>query len=496
MGLLKTKRDGKLVAYRLDKAAIILGSGENCNIRVADAGLVARHCQILKMENGFVLRDMSGDIGTFVNGKKIKEHLLSDRDLIQVGKERFTFSISAGENTARVAVSVAPGTSSVPKSGGTARVAAVAPAAPARTGNTGRIAPAAPKTDRTEAAGRATGRMPAPAASESSSRSTGRVNKATQRTATVQKSTGRVEGSTRKITARTAAAMGYQTQRSTFALPSTRKGKIIAFGGVFLILAIGGIFYGINASKVKPEEVKAVMRKEWADVQKLKPGQEIEMDNLIERILAEHEPVRRYVNEDYTKYEKEHTKVHQIASEQKKAAKDVKPFLDKYSAIKAKPADLKAQAQTLYDECKSQNDNYGGTVFGPQLQDILKELQGILADTGPTWEQGMVGVQSEVRAAAKKGDFVGASKTINEYGEKFKEKEVLELFKKLTEQRDFLKRESVAFVNRETVKAQKDLATEGTKKDEVKKRLEAFKPGLEGFKEALEKLDAAIAGIK
>jgi predicted component of type VI protein secretion system len=105
MAVLKVKRDGKLAAYRLDKAAVILGSGDTCNIRVADMGLVARHCQILKMENGFVLRDMSGDVGTYVNGKKVKEHLLSDRDLIQAGKERFTFSISEGENTARMAVS-------------------------------------------------------------------------------------------------------------------------------------------------------------------------------------------------------------------------------------------------------------------------------------------------------------------------------------------------------------------------------------------------------
>jgi pSer/pThr/pTyr-binding forkhead associated (FHA) protein len=492
MGLLKTKRDGKLVAYRLDKAAVIVGSGENCNIRVADAGLVARHCQILKMENGFVLRDMSGDAGTFVNGRKVKEHLLSDRDLIQVGKERFTFSISEGENTARVAVSVAPVPQAPAKSGATARVAAAAPAVPARSGATARIAAPAPKTDRTEAAGRNTSRVAAPAAAEGSGRSTGRVNKATQRTATVQKSTG----STRKITARTAAAMGYQTQRSTFALPSTRKGKLIAFGGVFLILAIGGVFYGINANKVHPEEVKLLMAKEMDEVRKLKPSQVIEIDAAIEKVLAEHEPVRRYVNELYTKIEKEHTRIHSEASELKKAAKDVKPFLDKYEAMKAKPAELKAQAQALYDEGKSHADNYGNTVYGPQLQDILKELQVVLADRGPSWEQGMVGLQSEVRNLAKKGDFVGATKAIADYGEKFKEKEVLELFKKLTELRDFLKRESLAFVNRESVKAQKDLATEGAKKDEIKKRLEAFKPGLEGYKDALEKLDAAIAGVK
>ncbi|MBV8879854.1 MAG: FHA domain-containing protein [Planctomycetaceae bacterium] len=493
MGVLKAKRDGKTVAYRLDKAAVIVGSGENCNIRVADAGLVARHCQILKMENGFVLRDMSGEVGTFVNGKKVKEHLLSDRDLIQLGKERFTFSISEGENTARVAVSVAPGTASVPKSGNTSRVAA---AAPARSGNTGRIAAPAPKTERAEAPGRNTGRIAAPAAAEGGSRPTQRVNKAaTQRTATVQKSTGRIEGGTKKITARSAAAMGYQTERKMLNLPTTRKGKMIAIGGVLFIALLGATLWFFKSQQVNPDAIKQTMAAELAELRKLKPDQVIEIDNGYEKILAEHEPVKKYVMQMYSNIDKEHVKVHQIASDLKKAAKDVKPFLDRYAALKAK-GEHKAQAQTLYDECKSQLDNYGNTVFGDQMREIQKELQGILADTGPSWEQGMVGLQSEVRSEAKKGNFVAATKAIDAYGEKFKEKEVLELFKKLGEQRDFLKRESQAFVKREAEKAQKDLAAEGAKKDEIKKRLEGFKPGLEGYKEALEKLDAAIAGIK
>ncbi len=492
MGLLKAKRDGKLVAYRLDKAAVIVGSGDNCNIRVADMGLVARHCQILKMENGFVLRDMSGDAGTFVNGKKVKEHLLTDRDLIQMGKERFTFSDSAGENTARVAVSVAPGTASVPKAG-TQRVAAAPPAAPARSGNTGRIAAPAPKTERAETAGRNTGRMPAPAAAaEGGSRSTQRVNKAsTQRTATVQKSTG----ATKKITARSASAMGYQTERKTFALPSTRKGKLIALGGVAFILALGGTLWMIKSHQIDPEAVKQEMAKELADLRKFKPDQVIEIDAGFERILAEHEPVKKYVMQMYSNIDKEHTKVHQIASDLKKAMKDVKPFLDKYAAIKGKP-ELKPQAQTLYDECKSLSDSYGNTTIGAQLGDILKDLKVILEDSGPSWQNEIIGLQRDVQVAVKKGDFAGAAKAANDFGTKFDEKQKLELFNKLQDERAMIERQSEAFVKRETEKAQKDLAAEGAKKDEIKKRLEGFKPGLEGYKKALEKLEAAIAGIK
>src|SRR6185295_13269630 len=117
-------------------------------------------------------------------------------------------------------------------------------------------------------------------------------------------------------------------------------------------------------------------------------------------------------------------------------------------------------------------------------------------NTDPTWEQNIVPLQGEVRAAAKKSDFAGALKLITDFGEKFKEKDTLELIKKLNEQRDFLKRESVAYVNREITQAKKDLAAEGAKKDEIKKKLEGQKAGLEGYKEALEKLEAFIATIK
>ena len=86
MGILKGKRDGQPVAFRLDREAIVLGSAHDCQIRIPDAA--PRHCQIIRMANGFVLRDLSGATGTFVNGKKVKEHLLGDRDVIQLGSER------------------------------------------------------------------------------------------------------------------------------------------------------------------------------------------------------------------------------------------------------------------------------------------------------------------------------------------------------------------------------------------------------------------------
>src|SRR6185503_12519542 len=177
------------------------------------------------------------------------------------------------------------------------RVAAAPPPAPARSGNTGRLA-AQP-----------------PAAVEAPGRGTQRVNKGTQK---LQKTTGRVEqaGGTKKITARSAAAMGYQTSRATFALPSTKKGKLIAIGAVLFIGLLGGVMYMIKAGQVNPEEVKRRMADQMAEIKKkYKPDQIIEIDTAIESVLNEHEPVKKYVLELYSKIDKEHTRIHQEAKD-------------------------------------------------------------------------------------------------------------------------------------------------------------------------------------
>src|SRR5262249_31309942 len=129
----------------------------------------------------------------------------------------------------------------------------------------------------------------------------------------------------------------------------------------------------------------------------------------------------------------------------------------------------KAKVRELYDECKSLNDSYGGTTLGVKLTAIQTELKTFMeSNTEPTWEQNIVALQREVQSMAKKGEIAQAAAKLNEFGEKFKEKDVLELFNKLKEQREFLKRESMAHVNREITKATKELAAEGAKKDEIK----------------------------
>ena len=247
---------------------------------------------------------------------------------------------------------------------------------------------------------------------------------------------------------------------------------------------------------VLKEMTEEKMTKQLTELRKLMPDQLIEIDAGLEAILKEHEPMQKVVVKLYGMIDREHLKVHQMVAEQRRAMKEVNPFVAKYTQIKAKPELYKEAAHQLYDECKALIDSYGATTFGDKLREILTELRKLLEEnTEPTWEQNIIRLMVEVRTAAKKGEFAAAAKQIDDFGAKFNEKENLELFKKLAENRDFLKRESLAFVNREVIKGRKGVQEGTLQKEDFKKTLEGFKKGLEGYKGALEKLEAAIASI-
>jgi hypothetical protein len=248
---------------------------------------------------------------------------------------------------------------------------------------------------------------------------------------------------------------------------------------------------------VVKEMTEEKMTKQFMELRKLRPDQVIEIDAGLEAILQEHEPMKKDVVKLYGILEREHVKVHQRMTEHRMAMKQVNPFVAKHTQIKAKPDEYKNQAQQLYDECRALLDSYGATAFGEKLREIQAELRSVLeGNEPPTWEQTYVPLLAEVRTAAKKGEFAVAGKQVDDFGAKFNEKDNPELSRKLTEVRDYLKRESLAFVHREVTRGQKGVAEGTLAKEDFKKRLEGFTKGLEGYTDALGKLEAAIASIR
>jgi pSer/pThr/pTyr-binding forkhead associated (FHA) protein len=454
MGVLKTKRGGQLVTIPLSSPAVTVGSGAKCLIVVGDGA--PQHCQILKTDRGFLVRDLSGETGTFVNGKRIKEHSFSEGDILQVGSEKFTYGANPSGNT-------------------TGRIRAAVPVpAPvvARSGNTGRIVvagnPNGAKTERTAIR---------PAAVAVSSKTTGRIEKVV--------GTGRV---TRRVTSRRIPA-----KAPMFQMPTTRKGRMIALGVVLGILALGGSMLLILSGRDNPEEIKANLVK---DIQALNaiPQEEIgrKADRIREILLDE--KYKKYGAELRLQLAKEAPKVYELERIYKEADKEVKPYLAKYNLAKGNAESYDKAARDLYDEVKSLIGKYDTTPHGDELKRIRDELTKVLESKGKDkWQEKIVQLQAEVLKAENKGDFIAAAKIVDEFGTRYKQKDDSALYDKLKNIRESWPKKSDVYVGR-LQKSSEQLIGEG-KKAEALRTLEVAREGLKGLS-GEKKLDQVIRAFK
>lgn len=93
-------RSGKLKGTELilDKflregspAAIIGSNVLKSDIALPDPGVAPQHAQLKGFGTHFTIRDMSVGAGTFVNGRKVERHRLSDRETIRVGSTELVY---------------------------------------------------------------------------------------------------------------------------------------------------------------------------------------------------------------------------------------------------------------------------------------------------------------------------------------------------------------------------------------------------------------------
>lgn len=76
----------------LDKDQMVIGRDPSCQIHLDNLGISRTHCQVLKKGDSFIVQDLKSSNGTFVNGQKVGEHYLNDKDVISFGKFELRFS--------------------------------------------------------------------------------------------------------------------------------------------------------------------------------------------------------------------------------------------------------------------------------------------------------------------------------------------------------------------------------------------------------------------
>ena len=74
---------------------LILGRGEDCDIRLADARISRHHCQIEIAGGRAMLQDLGSTWGTLVNGQKVGTHALQPNDVITLSETQLRFEVAA-----------------------------------------------------------------------------------------------------------------------------------------------------------------------------------------------------------------------------------------------------------------------------------------------------------------------------------------------------------------------------------------------------------------
>ena len=84
--------------FQLSEQEVTLGRQTGVDLWLTDDGISRRHARIFWEEGGHVLEDLGSANGTFVAGRKIERHRLSDGDVMQFGPSVvFRYAVTDGE---------------------------------------------------------------------------------------------------------------------------------------------------------------------------------------------------------------------------------------------------------------------------------------------------------------------------------------------------------------------------------------------------------------
>jgi pSer/pThr/pTyr-binding forkhead associated (FHA) protein len=74
---------------------MVIGRSRECDIFLEDLTVSRHHAVIKELSNHqYEIVDNHSATGTFVNGRPVKQHILQEGDVIQIGNNRFTFRLS------------------------------------------------------------------------------------------------------------------------------------------------------------------------------------------------------------------------------------------------------------------------------------------------------------------------------------------------------------------------------------------------------------------
>ena len=90
------------------KDLILVGRGEDCELRLDHKSVSKRHCVLVKTDGLVLLRDLGSTNGTRVNGPRVRRGTLLPNDVLSVANFRFTLKFGDGPSGLSATESLGP----------------------------------------------------------------------------------------------------------------------------------------------------------------------------------------------------------------------------------------------------------------------------------------------------------------------------------------------------------------------------------------------------
>lgn len=98
--MILTCKGNTLKRVNLDKSRLLIGRNELCDIHIVHEWISRQHAIIVRNGKSTVIVDLNSRNGIFVNGKRVKSHVLINSDIVSLGDHRLKFvDPSATERT-------------------------------------------------------------------------------------------------------------------------------------------------------------------------------------------------------------------------------------------------------------------------------------------------------------------------------------------------------------------------------------------------------------
>lgn len=99
--------------FKITGARVLFGRSSSCDIVITDPSVSRNHAELLKVQDGYIIRDLGSSNGVVINGQRVTEKQLRHSDIFNIGNHSYRYYELelTGRDSAKVSVPVMPSSS-------------------------------------------------------------------------------------------------------------------------------------------------------------------------------------------------------------------------------------------------------------------------------------------------------------------------------------------------------------------------------------------------